>query len=45
TIGEMCRFARLSAQKSTGWIRRKFNNLIEGRRILNQLVLVKNAKV
>ncbi|MBI2671787.1 IS701 family transposase, partial [Candidatus Woesearchaeota archaeon] len=38
-------FARLSAQKSTGWIRRKFNNLIEGRRILNQLVLVKNAKV
>ena len=45
TIGEMCRFAKLSAQKSTYWMRRKFNNLIEGRRILNQLVLVKNAKV
>lgn len=45
SIGEMCRFAKLSAQKSTYWMKKKFNDLSEGRRILNQLVLVKNAKV
>jgi len=45
TIGEMCRFAKLSAQKSIYWMKKKFNDLVEGRKILNQLVLVKNAKV
>ena len=45
TIGEMCRFAKLSAQKSVYWMKKKFNDLVEGRKILNQLVLVKNAKV
>ena len=45
TIGEMCRFAKLSAQNSVYRMKKKFNDMVEGRRILNQLVLVKNAKV
>ena len=45
TIGEMCRFAKLSSEKSTYWMKKKFSDLVEGRRILNQKILVKNAKV
>ena len=45
TVGEMCRFAKLSAQKSTYWMKKRFDDLVEGRKILNQLILVKNAKV
>ena len=45
TIGEMCRFAKLTAQKSMNWLRKKFSDVKEGARIVNQLVLVKNAKV
>jgi len=45
TIGEMCRFAQLVAQKSECWLKKKFSDVKEGARILNQLVLVKNAKV
>jgi len=45
TIGEMCRFAQLTAQKSGYWMKKVFNDKDSGGRILNQLVLVKNAKV
>lgn len=45
TIGEMCRFAQLCAQKSRYWLRNKLSDFSEGRKILNQMVLVKNAKV
>lgn len=45
TIGEMCRFAQLVAQKSCDWLKKKLRDSKEGARILNQLVLVKNAKV
>lgn len=45
TIGEMCRFAQLTAQKSRYWMKKIFNDKDSGARILNQLVLVKNAKV
>ena len=45
TIGEMCRFAQLTAQKTTYWLKKTFNNYNTGRKILNQHILVKNAKV
>ena len=45
TIGEMCRFAQLIAQKSTYWIKKTFCDKDIGAQVLNQLVLVKNAKV
>jgi len=45
TIGEMCRFSKLIAQKSNYWLKKTFKNLSETRKILNQFVLVKNAKV
>lgn len=45
TIGEMCRFAQLAAQKSTYWLKKVFSSRDLGAQILNQLVLVKNAKV
>lgn len=44
TIGEMCRFFKLLAQKGTAWLKRKVTNLIQLKRILNKYVLVKNAK-
>lgn len=45
TIGEMCRFAQLCTQKTTYWLKKTFNNFNTGRKILNQHILVKNAKV
>lgn len=45
TIGEMCRFAKLYAQRSTYWMKKTFADPAKAARILNQLVLVKNAKV
>ncbi len=45
TIGELCRFMKLSAIKGWNWIVRKFRDKDEFRRILNAYVLVKNAKV
>ena len=45
TIGEMCRFAQLCAQKTKYWLKKNFNNFNTGRKILNQYILVKNAKV
>ena len=45
TIGEMCRFAKLAAQKSKYWMKKTLGDIIEGANVLNQLVLVKNAKV
>lgn len=45
TIGEMCRFAQLCTQKTTYWLKKTFNNYNTGRKILNQNILVKNAKV
>ena len=45
TIGEMCRFAQLVAQKSKYWLNKIFHNKEMGAQILNQLALVKNAKV
>ncbi|MBU4502141.1 MAG: hypothetical protein KKA79_06090, partial [Nanoarchaeota archaeon] len=45
TIGEMCRFTKLTAQKTTYWLKKNFNNYNTGRKILNQHILVKNAKV
>lgn len=45
TIGEMCRFAQLVAQKSNYWLRKTFGDYKLGAKILNQWVVVKNAKV
>lgn len=45
TIGEMCRFAKLIAQKTKYWLKKTFNNRKIAAAILNQHVLVKNAKV
>ncbi len=45
TIGELCRFMKLSAIKGWNWIVRKFRDKEEFRKILNAHVLVKNAKV
>ncbi|MCG2718326.1 MAG: transposase, partial [Nanoarchaeota archaeon] len=45
TIGEMCRFTKLCTQKTTYWLKKTFKNHNTGRKILNQYILVKNAKV
>ena len=45
TIGEGCRYLRLIALKGTFWLKQKAKNIVEFRKILNQLVFVKNAKV
>jgi len=45
TIGEGCRYLRLIALKGTFWLKQKAKNILEFRKILNQLVFVKNAKV
>lgn len=45
TIGEMCRFTKLCAQKTMSWLKKTFNNFNTGKKILNQHILVKNAKV
>jgi len=45
TIGECCRYLRLIALKGTFWLKQKAKDIVEFRKILNQLVFVKNAKV
>jgi hypothetical protein len=45
TIGEGCRYIRLIALKGAFWLKQKAKNLLEFRKILNQQVFVKNAKV
>ena len=45
TIGEGCRYLRLIALKGTFWLKQKAKDIVEFRKILNQLVFVKNAKV
>ncbi len=45
TIGEGCRYLRLIALKGAFWLRQKAKNIIEFKKILNQQVFVKNAKV
>ena len=45
TIGEGCRYLRLIALKGAFWLKQKSKDLVELRKILNQQVFVKNAKV
>lgn len=45
TIGEGCRYLRLIALKGAFWLKQKAKDIIEFRKILNQQVFVKNAKV
>ena len=45
TIGEGCRYLRLIALKGTFWLKQKAKDIAEFRKILNQQVFVKNAKV
>ena len=45
TIGEGCRYLRLMALKGIGWLRKKAENILEFKKILNEQVFVKNAKV
>ena len=45
TIGEGCRYLRLIALKGTFWLKQKAKDIVEFRKILNQQVFVKNAKV
>jgi hypothetical protein len=45
TIGEGCRYLRLIALKGAFWLRQKAKNITEFKKILNQQVFVKNAKV
>ena len=45
TIGEGCRYLRLIALKGTFWLKQKAKDIVEFRKISNQLVFVKNAKV
>jgi hypothetical protein len=45
TIGEGCRYLRLIALKGSRWLKKKAGNLAEFKKILNQHVFVKNAKV
>ena len=45
TIGEGCRYLRLIALKGTFWLKQKAKDIVEFKKILNQQVFVKNAKV
>jgi SRSO17 transposase len=45
TIGEICRFMQLAAQKGWRWITTKLRDPVEARKILKKYVFVKNAKV
>src|SRR3989344_6110615 len=44
TIGEGCRYLRLIALKGIRWLRKKAENILEFKKILNEQVFVKNAK-
>jgi hypothetical protein len=45
TIGEGCRYLRLIALKGVRWLKKKAANIDEFKKILNEQVFVKNAKV
>ena len=45
TIGEGCRYLRLIALKGAFWLKQKAKDILEFKKILNQQVFVKNAKV
>ena len=45
TIGEGCRYVRLLALKGAFWLKQKAKDIVEFRKIMNELVFVKNAKV
>ncbi len=45
TIGEGCRYIRLLALKGAFWLKQKAKDIIDFRKILNEQVFVKNAKV
>jgi len=45
TIGEGCRYLRLIALKGAFWLKQKAKDIIKFRKILNEQVFVKNAKV
>lgn len=45
TIGEGCRYIRLIALKGARWLKKKAENIKELKKILNEQVFVKNAKV
>lgn len=45
TIGELCRFMQLAAQKGWRWITAKLRDSLKARKILKKYVFVKNAKV
>jgi len=45
TIGEGCRYLRLIALKGAFWLKQKAKDILEFRKILNNQVFVKNAKV
>ena len=45
TIGEGCRFFRLIALKGWRWLKRKARSIIELKKVMNNFVFVKNAKV
>lgn len=45
TIGEGCRYLRLIALKGAFWLKQKAKDIVEFKKILNQQVFVKNAKV
>jgi len=45
TIGEGCRYLRLIALKGIIWLKKKAENIGEFKKILNEQVFVKNAKV
>jgi len=45
TIGEGCRYLRLIALKGTIWLKKKACSIEEFKKILNEQVFVKNAKV
>lgn len=45
TIGEGCRYIRLMALKGVRWLKQKAKNLLKFKRIMNEQVFVKNAKV
>ena len=45
TVGEGCRYLRLIALKGAFWLKQKAKDMLEFKKILNQQVFVKNAKV
>ncbi|MBU0629002.1 MAG: hypothetical protein KKC75_07475, partial [Nanoarchaeota archaeon] len=45
TIGDGCRYLRLIALKGAFWLKQKAKDIMKFKKILNEQVFVKNAKV